>query len=144
MKLAGKLMVLGLVLACGVAMAQEPSTPEVKARQEAMKLMGGAMKSLSEMANGKVAFDEAAATTAKETLVKEAAAIEELFKLQATDPVSEARPEVWSAWDDFVSKAGDLHKASEAIDTTSAETVGAGLGAVGGACKACHTAYRAS
>jgi cytochrome c556 len=31
---------------------------------------------------------------------------------------------------------------AEALDTTSLESVQAGMGGIGGACKACHTAYK--
>ena len=144
MKFAAKLMVLGAILAGGVAFAEGANDPEVKARQELMDHNGGAMKTLGEMAEGKVAFDAAAAEEAKKALTEGAAGIEEAWKNNATDPASKSKPEIWTAWDDFVAKAGDLGKAAEALDTTSAETIGAGLGAIGGACKACHTAYKAS
>ena len=32
--------------------------------------------------------------------------------------------------------------AAGAVDVASAETIGAGMGAIGGACKDCHTSYR--
>ena len=144
MKFATKLMVLGAILAGGIAYAEGANDPDVKARQELMEANGAAMKALSEIAGGKVAFDAAAAEAAKKSLVDHAAGIEAAWKNNATDPASKSKPEIWTAWDDFVAKAGDLGKAAEALDVTSPETIGAGLGAIGGACKACHTAYKAS
>jgi cytochrome c556 len=144
MKFAAKLMVLGVVLAGGVAFAEGANDPDVKARQELMEGNGGAMKTLGDMAGGKVAFDAAAAEAAKKTLADNAAGIEAAWKNNASDPASHSKPEIWTAWDDFVAKAGDLGKGAAALDTTSAESIGAGLGAIGGACKACHTAYKAS
>jgi cytochrome c556 len=144
MKFATKLMVLGAILAGGIAYAEGANDPDVKARQELMDANGGAMKVLGEMAGGKVAFDAAAAEAAKKTLIDNSAGIEAAWKNNATDPASHSKPEIWTAWDDFVAKGADLGKAAEALDTSSVETLGAGLGAIGGTCKACHTAYKAS
>lgn len=143
MKFAAKLLVLGTLFAGDIAFA-EATDPDVKARQELMKANGAAMKTLSDMAGGKVAFDAAAAQAAKDSLIADAAGIEEKWKVQATDPDSESKPEIWTAWDDFVAKAGDLGKAAEALDVSSKDTIGAGLGAIGGTCKTCHTAYKSS
>ncbi len=144
MKIAAKLMVLGAILAGGIAFAEGAKDPDVKARQELMEANGGAMKTLGDMASGKEAFDAAKAEAAKKQLVDDAAGIAAAWKNNATDPASHSKPEIWTAWDDFVAKAGDLGKAAAALDTTSKDTIGAGLGAIGGTCKACHTAYKAS
>lgn len=144
MKIAAKLMVLGAILAGGIAFAGGANDPEVKARQELMGTFGGAMKTLGDMAGGKVAYDAAAAEAAKKALVDGAAGIEAAWTNNATDPASKSKPEIWTAWDDFKAKAGDLGTAAGALDVTSAETIGAGMGAIGGTCKACHTAYKAS
>jgi cytochrome c556 len=94
------------------------------------------------MAGGKIPFDATAAAAAKAALAAAAAEIPAKFEPQATDPVTEAKAEIWTNWDDFVAKSEALLKAAEAVDTTSAETIGAGMGAIGGACKDCHTTYR--
>lgn len=144
MKFAAKLIVVGAVLAGGLAYAASATDPDVKARQELMDANGGAVKTLGDMAGGKIPFDAAAAEAAKQQLITNAAGIPEKWKNEATDPASKSKPEIWTAWDDFVAKAGDLGKATTALDTSSVDSIGAGLGAIGGACKACHTAYRAS
>jgi cytochrome c556 len=143
MKTLTKTLILGLVMVGGIAFA-EASDPTVKARQELMDANGGAMKVLGGMAKGEVAFDAAAAEAAKATLIAAAADTAAKFKDQATDPASHAKPEIWTTWDDFTAKADDLGKAAAALDTTSLDGVKAGLGAVGGACGACHQAYKAS
>jgi cytochrome c556 len=60
----------------------------------------------------------------------------------AADPASAAKPEIWANWDDFLVKATALSDAAGALDVASVETIGAGMGALGGACKDCHTTYR--
>lgn len=144
MKIAAKVLVLGLIMAGGIALAEGAADPEVKARQELMDANGAAMKVLAEMASGKTAFDAAAAEAAKKALVDDSAMIEEKFKNEAADPASHAKPAIWTAWDDFAAKAKDLNIAAAALDASSLDGLKAGLGNIGGACKACHTAYKAS
>lgn len=144
MKFTSKILVLGLLMAGGVALAEGATDPDVKARQEVMDANGAAAKTLGGMASGKIAFDAAAAQAAKESLIADAKKTPEVFKNEATDPASKAKPDIWTSWDDFTAKAEDLGKAAEAMDATSLDGVKAGMGAIGGACKACHTAYKAS
>jgi cytochrome c556 len=136
-------LVIAAVLVGGVAVAKEGVTdPQVKARQELMSVVAANTKTLGEMAGGKIPFDATAAATAKAALAAAAAEVPAKFEPQATDPKTEAKAEIWTSWDDFVAKSEALLKAAEAVDTTSPETIGAGMGAIGGACKDCHTSYR--
>jgi cytochrome c556 len=134
---------LSLALLAGVSFAEEGvKDPQVKAREELMDVIGMNTKTLGDMASGKAAFDAAAATSAKAALADAAAKIPAAFEPQATDPVSKAKPDIWTNWADFVAKSEGLLNAAEALDASSAETIGAGMAAIGGACKACHSAYR--
>ena len=143
MKLMTKGLIAGLVLVAGVAFAKEGvQDPTVKARMDLMGTIAMNTKALGDMAGGKAPFDAAAATAAKDALVAASSDIAAKYEAQATDPVSEAKAEIWTNWDDFVAKAGALNAAATALDVTSAETIGAGMGAVGGACKDCHSTYR--
>lgn len=135
-------LVAGL-MAAGMAHAEgEAADPTVKARMDLMKTVGGSAKMLGEMASGKAPFDAAKAAGAKAALVAASAEIAAKFEPQASDPASEALPAIWTSWDDFVAKAGALNTAAAALDPASADTIKAGMAAVGGACKACHSAYR--
>jgi len=143
MKLMTKSLIAGLVLVAGVAVAKEGvQDPTVKARMDLMGTIGMNVKVLGDMATDKVAFDAAAALAAQEALVAASADISAKFEPQATDPVAEAKPEIWTNWDDFVAKAGALNAAATALDPASLDGVKAGMGAVGGACRDCHTTYR--
>lgn len=140
-----KALAAGAILVAGVAYAQdaEPTDPNAIARAELMKLVGKNTGVLGNMASGKEPHDAAKAETAKAALIEAAARIEATFAEQgAADPVSEAKPEIWSNWEDFLVKAKALGDAAAAVDVASAETIGAGMGAIGGACKDCHTTYR--
>lgn len=145
MKFAVKTLVLGLVMMGGIALAQSKAAdPDVNARQTLMQGNGGAMGLLAGMAKGEKEFDAAAAAAARQTLITNAAGIAAAFKNNASDPENRAKPEVWSNWDDFLVDAAALGTAAAALDASSLDGVKAGLGAIGGACKECHTEYKAS
>lgn len=136
MKMLKSLVVVGVVLG-GAAFAETP-------REELMEDIGGVMKTLGQMAKGEVAYDAAAAEAAKATLIEKAGMIPTTFEAPpAEGEETEAKAEIWTNWDDFVGKAGALKAAAEGMDVASAEAIGAGMGTVGGACKDCHTTYRA-
>lgn len=144
MKIA-KILLLGVVLSAGVAYAEdmEPTDPNATAREELMKTIGKNIGIVGDMAGGKAAFDAAAAEAAKAALIEATGKIEATFKDQgAADPASAAKPEIWANWDDFLKKAKAANDAATALDVASVESIGAGMGALGGACKDCHTTYR--
>jgi cytochrome c556 len=144
MKFTTTVLIAGLILAGGVALAGKATDPDAKARQDLMDSNGGAMKTLGGMAGGEVAFDAAAAQAALKTLADNAAAIPTAFKNQgAADPESKAKPEIWTSWDDFLEEAKGLGDAAAATDGTSLDGLKAGMGAIGGACKDCHTTFKA-
>lgn len=144
MKSIVKAAVLGAVIVAGMAHAEGASDPMVKDRQALMGTIGMNTKILGEMAGGNAAFDAAAAETAKAAIAAASAEIGAKFEMQATDPKSTAKPDVWSNWDDFMAKANALTDAVNAMDTTTVEGVQGGMGAIGGACKDCHSTYRSS
>ncbi len=139
-----KAAVIGALLVAGAAYAEGDRTdPNAIARSDLMKTIGKNTGILGGMAKGETAHDAAAAEGAKAAIVEAAAKIEETFKEQgAADPASEAKPEIWTEWDDFLADAKALGDAAGAMDVASAESIGAGMGALGGACKDCHTEFR--
>jgi cytochrome c556 len=139
-----KIAAIGAVLAAGAAFAEGDATdPAAMEREKVMKAIGGAMGTLGGMAKGEVAYDAAAAEAAKAALVTAAGGVAAAFETQGgEDATSEAKPEIWTSWEDFVKKSDALTAAATVADVSSAEAIGASLGAIGGACKDCHTTYR--
>lgn len=139
-----KVVIIGAILTTGAAFAKGDRTdPNAIARSELMRTVGKNTGILGDMAGGKAAYDAAAAEGAKAALIEAAAQIETAFKDQgAADPASEAKPEIWTNWEEFLADAKVLGDAAAAMDVSSAETIGAGMGALGGACKDCHTEFR--
>ena len=142
MKLVTKLIILGVMVSASVAFAGKSTDPDAVARQTLMDTVGMNTKILGDMAGGKADFDAAKADVAKLALADAAGKIPVAFKGQGTDAESDAKPEIWTSWDDFLLKAGALGKAATALDATTVEGVQAGMAGIGGACKDCHTKYR--
>ncbi|AWB47285.1 cytochrome C556 [Gemmobacter aquarius] len=143
MKFTKTLVITGFAFAATALYAAERTDPNAIARSELMETIGGATKVLGGMAGGKAPYDAAAAEAAKTALAEAAAKITATFETQGgADPADEAKPEIWANWDDFVKKSGALEAAATALDASSLEGVQAGMGAIGGTCKDCHTAYR--
>ena len=138
-----KFLLAGFVVATGVAFAQAAATdPDVIARQDLMKIIGGSSKTLGDMAGGKTAFDAAAAKAARDALVAASLEIEARFSKETNDPEQKAKAEVWTNRDDFLARARALTEAATALDPGSVEQIGAGMADVGPICVACHKAYR--
>lgn len=136
-------LAIALIAATGAYAKGDRTDPNAILRSDAMRAIGGAMGTLGKMAGGEKEFDATAAAEAKATLIAAATVIPEAFMTQGgEDPASEAKADIWANWDDFASKATALSEAATALDATSVESIGAGIGALGGACKACHTTYR--
>ncbi len=140
-----KAIVVGAILTAGAAFAEGDRTdPNAIARSDLMKMQGMNAGILGKMAKGEEPYDLAKAEAAKAALIETSAKIETVFAEQGgEDPASEAKAEIWANWDDFLVKAKGLGDAAAAMDVASAETIGAGMGAVGGACVECHKVYRA-
>lgn len=143
----GRIGTLG-ALACTVAFAafahSGVKNPAVMARMEGMKSMGLAVKTLGDMAKGKVAFDADAVALALERLALEAERTEALFEAKEDDPKSEALPVIWTQFADFEAKAHALEAvlAAQNQDMSDAANLGPTLKAIGAQCSACHKIYR--
>ena len=134
-------LALGTFASAALAAAMDP---DVRARQEAMGLVGSNMKKIAAMAKGDVDFDAAAAQAAFAKIADKAAMVPALFEARSNfDPESEAQDAIWENWADFTAKASDLQAAAEAgAGVDSAQALAAAMGPLGGACKACHMTYK--
>lgn len=142
---------LATSLLSGMALAEEedPFADVVEARHGLMLLMGSNLGTLGAMAKGEAAYDAAVAGKAAANVAALASVLSpDLFPAgseyeKAAD--SYALPSIWTNADDFIAKIGALNTAAAQLQAsagTDVEGVKAGLAAVGGACSACHKAYR--
>lgn len=133
-----------------LAMAQEdPFADVVQTRHGLMLQMAVDMAKMGAMAKGDAPFDAAVSGKAAANV----AAIASVLSMDQWPVGSEngkaadsyAKAEIWAATPDFLAKIADLNTAAlamvplAAVDVDSLKT---GMGGVGKACGACHTAYR--
>ncbi|MWD29602.1 cytochrome c [Aquicoccus sp. SCR17] len=134
---------LAAVFIAGAVTAHEAANPVVAERMELMEGIRDQLKVIGGMAQGKMDFDADKAAEARAALIEHASQIPDAFEPQETDPESEAKPAIWENWSDFESHAEALEAAATDLSTDDLDALRAGLGKIGGACKACHETYRA-
>ena len=112
---------LAALITTAVALAHGGATGIVKERMDAMGVMGDSVKTLSAMMRGETKYDEA-------VVRKEAARIKAhggkamtgLFPEGTDGAPSEAKPEIWSNWDEFETLAKRLEVLATGLDAAAA------------------------
>ena len=141
-----KYLIIAGVSMFGTAMYSFASVESdaVKARTQAMSEISDNMRLLGSMLKGKTDFDLDVAKLAIQNIANLAANAPILFEIEAIDPHAEAKPEIWSNYEDFVDKAFTLE--TVAVDASGSLTDQGGLKDVvislGKTCKSCHSLYR--
>lgn len=135
---------LALVTATAALAHEGVQNPAVKARMDAMSAIAENMKRLGQMAKGSIEFDATMARSTAAAIAEHAVATPALFEVNETDPKSEARPEIWSNFEDFAAKAIELENIAIRFSTSINQQadLNAAMGALGANCKSCHSAYR--
>lgn len=142
---------IGAALVSTVALAaSHGGNPAVKARQAHMSLQAYNLGIVGAMAQGKAEYDAEAASAAAENL----AALTKLNMSSYWAPgtsnadIMDTRA-LPAIWEDLPGVMGKIETLRAAADTLAADAgngldaLKAALGPVGGACGACHEAYRA-
>lgn len=146
MKKSLKALVLAAIVASsGLAFALEGSVGVVKDRQALMGSNGASMKILGDMLKSGT-IDVVAATAALTQLQTNAKNIPIVFETNDLTPPTKAKAEIWAQFDAFKANAAALEAAATAglAAPGDANVLGAAMGAMGGACQACHTAFKGS
>lgn len=110
--LSGALVVSGVA----AAVAHGGATGIVKERMDAMGAMGKAMKSLSAIMRGETEYDAKAVRKGAEILQSHSGeALTKQFPEGSIEGPSEAKPEIWSNWEEFSSISGQLELFATAL-----------------------------
>ncbi|HEY8519241.1 MAG TPA: cytochrome c [Gammaproteobacteria bacterium] len=139
-------MVAGCGGGSGGAVDDSPEAVAFQYRQGIMRAIAYKVGQLRAMTQGEIPQDDMVFTKAAEDLEALAGMATEGFIPNSNVQGSAALPEIWSNWDDFVSKGRELERA--AADLANAARQGgyqAGQGlvqAVGQTCGNCHRPYR--
>lgn len=129
--------------------AEDPFKDAVETRHGLMLQMASDLGTLGGMAKGEVAYDKATATKAASNV----AAIASVISMAQFPAGSEngksadsyALADIWAKQDDFLAKITDLNNAAAMMQTaaaTDSDAIKASMAQLGGACSACHKAYR--
>lgn len=141
-------LIIGAVVSAALAAsAFGAAHSPIAQRQAAMKEVGGQMRTLGGMAQGKIAYDDFGAISALEIMRDAVATAQPLFA-SADDMGEETRamPEIWAADSDFDARIGQLLAGLDAAIAAEPADLPSFLplfGAVAGGCKGCHEKYRA-
>ncbi len=123
-------------------------SPVAEERHKLMKGMGGAMRTLNGFVKGVRSADEAAEAAA--VIAAAAPEIASVFPPNTgmgANPKSEAKDDIWEAWDDFTAAAALLGDKAAAFETALASgdagAVAAAFGDLGkNGCGGCHSRFR--
>jgi cytochrome c556 len=107
-----------------------------------MNTANAALVMLGNMSSGRIAFDQIQARFARRKLVKALRTIPRDFRRNRDDPASHAKPEIWSQWEVFLSKAHFAKRAALAIRVNSRSTLQGSLPRMLLACTDCHQRFR--
>ncbi|TAG25339.1 MAG: cytochrome c [Rhodobacterales bacterium] len=129
--------------------AEDPFADTVEMRHGLMLQMATDLGTVGPMAKGEVAYDATVASKAAANIAAVASVISMAQWPEGSQygaaADSYALPAIWATPDDFLTKIADLNTAAAAFQVAAATDVDAlktGMGALGGACSACHKAYR--
>lgn len=127
--------------------AKEGMNPAVAARHHQMQMVGYSIGILGAVAKGEMEFDAAMVSSAAKNLNALATMDRATLWIEGTEQGaadgSRAKAEIWSDPDGFAERFQALADASAAlVDASDVDAVRAGMGDLGGTCKACHEKYR--
>ena len=129
--------------------AAGPFDGPITARKAHMQLYAHNLGILGGMAKGAIDYDSEAASVAASNLATLSAFNQSSYWPQGSDSFenenSRALPDIWQSFPDVGKKGAALVEATTAMSTAAGVGLAelqAAMGAVGGACGACHKAYR--
>ena len=129
--------------------APDPA-PAIKARQAQMQLYAFNLGTLGAMAQEKMPYDAAMASTAANNLAALAKLDQSMMWPAGSDADSaegsRALPEIWANFEDVAAKGQAMRDAADAMAAaagTDLASLQAAMGPLGGSCGGCHKPYRA-
>ena len=136
-----------LAAVAATAVAQMKPDVVIEYRRSAMTMIGWNFGPMSAMVKGKIAFDAGEFAKHAERIAGLAPQVLEGFaKGSDKGAETDAKPDIWTHFDDFKSKLNDLVEQSKALSEVAKGGDEAKMKEqfkkLGGACKACHDKYK--
>ena len=123
--------------------AQETITNKgVKKRVALMLSAQDAMTTLTGMMAGRIVFQAGKARAARRVLIQTSSNTSRRFKKPHQDPLSNARPEIWTYWADFSAHADTAERAAKQLNPYSLSGLQRTLPNVLHSCLGCHERFR--
>ena len=116
--------------------------PIVMKRMKLMSSMAENSKILGQMMKKQIPFDSKVAMSALREIGVLSEATPKAFKVNASDPKSEAKPLIWEEFVAFTELANQLADDLETSTIKTYDDLRPVLMKTAGSCKACHTRYR--
>jgi len=137
------IVALTLALTAPAVTAQEQITnKDVKKRVAQMLSAQDAVTTLIDMMAGRMAFNANNARAARRVLTQTSGRISRLFKKPHQDPLSNARPEIWTYWSEFRTRADISEQAIKRLNVRSLNGLRRTLPNVLHNCLSCHEQFR--
>ena len=116
----------------------------VKERMMLMKAMADNTKLIGQMLKKQIPFEANEVKLALEKLSSLSLQTPTVFEVNATDPKSEAKPNIWDEFNEFTKLSNELAKSTSdlAILVEDLDDLRPTLMKVSEGCKACHSKYR--
>lgn len=136
---------VAMLLLAGAAIAHEGvKNPAVMTRMNGMSAIADNMKIIAVMSKGAEPFNVDEAQQALASIAFHASQTPALFEANEQDPKSEAKPEIWTNFDDFTSKAVELESLANQLTPTieKQDDLRNAVFLLGANCKSCHEAYK--
>ena len=129
------------------ALAQKKPEEVIDYRRSVMTVIGWNFAPMKDMVKGKIPFDaKEFATHAQRIAGMAPQALEGFAKGSETGAETDAKPEIWTHFEDFQSKLHDLVNESKTMSEVATGGDEAKMKEqfkkLGGACKACHDKYK--
>jgi cytochrome c556 len=130
------------------AAAQMKPDDVIEYRRSAMTMVGWNFKPMGAMVKGKIPFDAREfAKRADRVALLTPQLLEGFAKASDKGAETDAKPEIWTHFDDFQSKLNDLINESKTLSEVAKSgdegTMKEQFKKLGGTCKACHDKYKA-
>jgi cytochrome c556 len=136
----------GLSFAAASGQQEDPNKPVLEYRQRLMAGQRASMASMADILKFKMPYDASHFAVHAKNIGDLATLIPDAFEKKITDGLTDAKPEVWTQWDDFVAKSKALSEASAKLQAAAAagdmKAITPQVTAVNNACRACHDSYR--
>lgn len=143
--LKSRLFVAASALALSTAAFTHGKKDAVDYRQSLMTLIGWDFGVLSDMVKDKKPFDAAEFSTRASRIAAMSDRLDEGFPKDSMRKESYSKPEIWTNWDDFQSKAKDFDTQAKLLadiaKTNDATKNKEQFKKVAATCKACHDKY---